>query len=481
MLFTTAAPSPRCSSATTRESSVSGLGSGALFVDLTNTGRLDLYASNCTHGKDAITALPSKLFRNDGGGKFTDVSQTSGTCPPGYAGRGLSALDFDGDGLLDLLMCERYYGAVNTGPALYRNKGGHQFEGVASSAGLPEKLSGLGVAAADLNGDTWPDVVLTEGSGDHRIYLNDGKGKFKELTSARQALRWDPPTNEDSPAGVAIGDVNRDGLPDIVIGHHYKQPWRKPEPIRLYLHRGIKDGNPTFEDITSAAGLEPIAMKAPHVEIQDFDNDGLPDIYVSIVKFKGAAPHPLLFRNTGSDGGVPRFKQFAWAVNDYPNADDLVPRRSGQFFEKLLKDRKIIYMAPGPTCDYDRDGRLDMFLPTWWNEDRSLLLRNESPTVDRKWLDVIVEGSGKVNRMGIGSRVDVFPAGKLGDAKALIGSREIVAGFGYCSGQEAAAHFGLGAADAVDVRVTLPHDNGVIERKGVKVNQRVTVKRQDIK
>src|SRR5262249_13183851 len=76
---------------------------GAVFVDLENRGRLDLYVSNNAHGREGVTAAPPALFRNDGGGKFTDVSRDSGACPPGFMGRTVAAADFDGDGLLDLV------------------------------------------------------------------------------------------------------------------------------------------------------------------------------------------------------------------------------------------------------------------------------------------------------------------------------------------------------------------------------------------
>ncbi|MBY0525721.1 MAG: CRTAC1 family protein [Gemmataceae bacterium] len=451
----------------------SGAGSGALFVDLTNNGKLDLFVSNCVHGKD-VTTLPSSLFRNDGG-KFSDVSKESGACPSGYAGRGLSAVDFDGDGLLDLLLCERYYGPVKTGPALYRNKGNHRFENVAADAGLPAGLSGLGIAVADVNNDGWPDVFLTGGDGNHRLFLNDGKGKFREAHGSRDVFRWKIGNPEDTPAGVCIADVNRDGLPDIVIGQHFKQPWVNPVPIRLYLNRGIKDGVPTFEDVTEAAGLAPLAMKAPHVEIQDFDNDGWPDIYVSVVKFKDDKPYPVIFRNLGVKDGIPRFSNDAWAVNDFPTKEDQAAKRAGDLFNKVLKDKRIIYMAAGPSGDYDRDGRLDLVLTHWWVEGRSLLLRNE--TSGGNWLDVRVEGKDGVNRMGIGSKVKVYPAGKLGDAAALLGCREISIGYGYCSGQEAIAHFGLGKEAKVDVEAILPHGKGTIASKDVPVNQRITIKR----
>src|SRR5262249_27713815 len=160
----------------------------------------------------------------------------------------------------------------------------------------------------------------------------------------------------------------------------------------------------------------------------------------------------------GVKDGIPRFREDAWAVNDFPTKADLAIKGAGAFFDKVLKDKKIIYMAAGPSGDFDRDGRLDLFLANWWVKDRSLLLRNETP--GGNWLEVRVEGSGGVNRMGIGSKVEVYPAGKLGEPSTLLGSREISAGYGYCSGQEAVAHFGLGKEQRVDARVTLPHGKG---------------------
>jgi hypothetical protein len=331
------------------------------------------------------------------------------------------------------------------------------------------------VAVADVNNDGWPDIFLTSGDGNHRLFLNDGTGKFREAPGSREVFRWKVPGAEDTPAGVCIADVNNDGLPDILIAQHYKQPWLNPVPVRLYLNRGIKDGVPTFEDVTEAAGLTPLAMKAPHVEVQDFDNDGWPDIYLSVVKFKDGKPYPVIYRNLGVKDGIPRFREDAWAVNDFPNKEDLALKRVGDFFNKVLKDQKIIYMAAGPSGDYDRDGRLDLLLPNWWLEGRSLLLRNETP--GGNWLDVRVEGRDGVNRMGIGSKVKVYPAGKLGEAAALLGYREISAGYGYCSGQEAVAHFGLGQETKVDVEVSLPHGKGTLTNKGVAVNQRITMKR----
>lgn len=451
--------------------------SGAIFVDLTNNGRLDLYVNNNAHGPEGTKAARPNLFRNDGEGRFTDVSADSGACPAGFQGRTVSALDFDGDGLLDLLACDFYYSTKATaGIALYHNLGNYRFEDIAQSAGLPHGKPISGCAVSDFNADGWPDVFLVSPDGENRLYLNDGHGKFHEAPGTRETFAWKGLTSENPPTGVCIADINRDGLPDVVIGHHFKQPWLKPAPVRLYLNRGIKNGGPVFEDVTEAAGLEPLPMKAPALEFQDFDNDGWPDLFVSIVKFKEGVPHPIIYRNLGVRGGIPRFRQDAWAVNDFPTADDTgTPRRTGAFFDKVLQEKKIMYMAAAPTADFDRDGRMDIFMANWWIESRSLLLRNLTP--GGNWLQVQVRGGAGVNQMGIGSLVRVYPAGKLGDAAALLGDREIAVGYGWCGGQEAVVHFGLAAEQAVDVEVVLPHGKGTLVSKDVKANQRLVLHR----
>jgi hypothetical protein len=103
-----------------------------------------------------------------------------------------------------------------------------------------------------------------------------------------------------------------------------------------------------------------------------------------------------------------------------------------------------------------------------------MLLHNE--TKGGNWLRVEVEGAKGVNRMGIGTRVNLYAEGRLGQAAALLGCREIASGYGYASGQPAYAHFGLGQAQKVDVEVILPHGKGKLTRKGIPANQVVKVK-----
>jgi hypothetical protein len=447
---------------------------GALLADLDNDGDLDLYIGSMPQPKNELRGC--SLFRNDGQGKFSDISEDNGACPAAFGGRSACVLDYDGDGLLDLLVGEDplpgYNGSQTKSSRLFRNMGDLKFDDVSRAAGIPQGIPGLGVAAADVNGDTWPDVFLASHNGGNRLLVNE-RGKFREIESARETFHWSDAGGDNMVCGVCFGDVNRDGLLDIALGQHFDSPWRKPVASRLYLNRGIKSGDPVFEDITAATGLVPLAMKAPHVEIQDYDNDGWPDLSVSVVKFAGGQPHPVIFRNLGVKDGLPKFHAAALEVNDFPTADDIEPKSSKLFFERTLRERKIIYAAPGPTADYDNDGRLDMFLPMWWPEARSLLLKNETP--GGNWLDVTVHGGKQLSSTGIGTRINVYPAGKLGDAKSMIGCREIATGFGYASGQPAIAHFGLGSVDLVDLQIVLPHGRGTLERKGVKANERMVI------
>ena len=460
---------------------ISTRGTGVVFADLDNDGDLDLYVGSMPAAEGSRLAQRKghpfagcSLFRNDGDGRFTDISAGNGACPPAFGGRSATVLDIDGDGLLDLLVGEEPVAGYNGSPTktsrMFRNLGGLKFQDVSAQIGIPQDAAGLGVAAADVNGDGWPDFFLASTIGNY-LMLNDKSGNFRLADDADDTFAWPTAKGDNMVCGVAIADVSGDGQPDIVLGQHFDSPWKNPVANRLYLHRGITDGVPRFEDVTESAGLVPLPMKSPHVEVQDFDNDGLPDIYTSVVMFADGRPHPVIFQNLGSENGLPRFAAPSLTVNDFPTADDRAVKRSGTFFEKMLADRKVTYAAPGPTCDFDRDGRLDMVLPSWWPSAPTMLLKNETPG-SGNWLQVRVEGDDKVNSMGIGAKVQVFAKG---NPTKPVAWREIATGFGYASSQEAVAHFGLGQLQQFDLVITLPHGNGVIRRSKVAANQRITI------
>jgi hypothetical protein len=453
---------------------------GMVFADLDNDGDLDLYIGSMPQSKNKLRGC--SLFRNDGGGQFTDISANNGACPLAFGGRSVAVLDYDGDGLLDLLVGEDpirgYNGSTTRSTRLFRNRGQLQFEDVTQAVGIPADIPGYGVAAADFNNDTWPDVFIAANSGGNRLLINDGKGKFRALDSQVFQSGWPNAGGaggDNMICGVCAGDVNRDGLLDLYLGQHYSHPWVEPVANRLYLHRGIRNGIPVFEDITVEAGLPPLPLKAPHVEIQDFDNDGWPDLYASLVTFANKRSYPLIFKGLGLRHHLPVFRQHALDVIDFPTPQDRQVRNSAAFFARILREKKIIYMPAGPSADFDNDGRLDLFLPNWWAEAPSLLLRNT--TQAGHWLQVQCQfPNGPVNRMGIGCRISIYPAGKLGQADALLGCREIAVGFGYASGQPPIAHFGLGSQEQVDIEITLPHSRGTLTRRNVPTNQRLLVR-----
>jgi hypothetical protein len=438
-----------------------GRASGSVFADFDNDGRLDLYvANNGRLGKDNL------LYHNRGGGQFENVTAKAGApLHTPETARSATVLDFDGDGLLDLLVLA----TVGKGKTiLFRNCGGMKFE---ISDAIPGDAAGLGLAVADVTGNGWPDVMI---GGPNRLFANLGDGKFRE--AAELGLNTTFTREDDSPScGVAFGDFDRDGNVDMLIGSHHKAPWNaRPNAIRLYRNLGSTPTKVRFEEVTAQVGIVEYPMKVPHVEIRDFDNDGWPDLYTAVVTMRDGKVYPAIYKNLGAvQGKVPKFQETAFVHRrDFPSRDDIPDARSSAFYEKLVTNGKVMYFAPGPSGDFDNDGRLDLFLPSWWPKLPSMLLRNETPAGG--YLDVAVVGAKGVNGMGIGAVVRAYATDHAGEPDALIASEEIATGYGFCSGQPAVAHLGLGAAATCDVVVTLPHGKARIVRRG-KANRRLGI------
>lgn len=247
-----------------------GRTSGAAFADLDADGDPDLVASRNARPDRPAGRLTEILENRDG---VFRVVEASGI-PPDLAGRSVGVLDVDGDDLLDLFIAEdRWSGGSSV---LLLNTGRFRFRDVTEDAGLPPDVHGLGVGTSDLTDDGNTDLFV---AGSNRLFIANGDGTFREADGS--VFRWDTYGEEDDVSGVSIGDMNRDGYPDLVLGHHYNSTleFGTRVPVRLYLHRGLDPrGNPHFEDVTESSGLTGLPTKAPHVEIADFDNDGWPDI-----------------------------------------------------------------------------------------------------------------------------------------------------------------------------------------------------------
>ena len=142
-------------------------GHAAGWGDVDGDGFLDLYVA--TFHNEGSKA--NQFFRNDGG-SFVDVSKDNGACPSDLAGRSAAALDYDGDGLLDLLVADDplpgYKGKRSS--RLFKNQGKLAFEDVTQKAGIPEGIPALGVAACDVDLDGKPTT------GTQVVYEGDPKG-----------------------------------------------------------------------------------------------------------------------------------------------------------------------------------------------------------------------------------------------------------------------------------------------------------------
>ncbi|MDP8959442.1 MAG: CRTAC1 family protein [Actinomycetota bacterium] len=385
-----------------------GRTSGAAFADLDGDADLDLVVAR--NSRDRYQGPGTQVLRNHQGA-FEVASVLSSE----LGARSVGVLDYDGDGLLDLFIAEdRWTGGSSV---LLRNEGELRFRDVTRAAGLPADVDGLGVGVADLTGDRWPDLFV---AGSNRLFVNSGEASFREADSS--VFSWETYGDEDDVAGVAIADLNRDGLPDIVLGQHYNSTVDDDlrVPVRLYLHQGVAGGSPQFEDVTEEAGLPGLPTKAPHVEVGDFDNDGWPDILTTASAEGGTLP--AIFRHLGTSGGLPSF-----ATPEGLGAEQ--------------------YWVTAGSSDVDHDGRLDVMLVEWEPGRPTLLLGND--TLAGHWLSL--------EPGAIGAVVEVYEEGMLGDPGALLGSRQVVASHGYGSGSLASAHFGLGGLTEVDVRVSFPH------------------------
>jgi hypothetical protein len=221
-----------------------GEGRAACWGDYNNDGNLDLYLTNSS-------GQANRLFRNDGGGTFTDVT----TGAAGDTGDGESAAwgDYNGDGYIDLYV-------VNNGSAnvLLDNTAGLFFD--VTSGPLGDTGSGYGMAWGDYDNDGDPDIYLAN-NGANKLFRNDGSGIFTDVTAS-------PLDNGDDGRGTAWADYGNDGDLDIYLANNGTDD-------RIFRN----DGSGAFVDVTaSPIGIAPGCQG---VAWGDYNNDGNIDIYVS--------------------------------------------------------------------------------------------------------------------------------------------------------------------------------------------------------
>lgn len=297
-----------------------------------------------------LRAGPNRLFRQLASGQLQDISEASGAADDGVGIASIFA-DVDHDGDLDLFV-------ANQGSArLYRNDGAGRFSLVPGSMGLPEDGSVVDVDFGDFDGDGDLDLLMATGDG-VRLMANQRQDVFSAVEGAFD--------DDGAPAtALAVGDYDHDGFPDVAVGR---------SGSALTLYRGREDGRFSL-DRRSETALP--GRTTGDVRFLDFDNDGSLDLAASVPN--GVA----LLRNDGF--GV--FQDFS----------AILPANLEDFSE----------VSSLHVLDYNEDGDLDLLAGS---PAGLRLLRNDGGHLNHHMsLNLVARGpgSGKVNRFGVGSRVEV--------------------------------------------------------------------------
>jgi hypothetical protein len=302
-------------------------GSGCAFVDYDRDGYVDLFVASyidldlktapvpesgpCMYkgvmvacGPPGLTGGVNMLFRNNGNGTFTDVSEKAGIRKTnGTYGLGVLVADYDNDGWPDI------YVANDSAPAaLYHNNKNGSFTDIGIEAGCAFSVdgkpqAGMGVTAGDYDHDGWLDIFKTNFSGDtSTLYRNTGKMAFDDVTfpagigTTTRWLGW----------GCGFLDVDNNGWADIFLvnGHVYPEVERLTTEAgyaqRKVLYRNLQNGK--FEDISERVG-GPVMQPAPSrgCAFGDYDNDGDTDILINTVN---ALPELLRCDSTNSNNWI---------------------------------------------------------------------------------------------------------------------------------------------------------------------------------
>jgi hypothetical protein len=481
-------------------------GSGCVWFDYNNDGLLDLYVLSgryldgvTDHSKADGKEATNHLYRNNGDGTFTDVTAQAGVPGKGFA-MGATAGDYDNDGYEDLYI-------TNWGSAsLYHNNGDGTFTDVTEKAGVQDNHFGVGAAFVDYDRDGRLDIFVGnylkfdphakrlyytadafagpldyEGEG-NRLFHNNGDGTFTDVSERAGVAN---PVGRAM--GVAVGDFDNDGWPDIYVAN---------DQMESYLYHNNHDG--TFTNVALeqnvAYGTNGDTPSAMGPIFTDYDNDGALDIFVSDMRyhrlFRNSAAEKF-FTDTTAESGVAHMsgQYVGWgdASFDFDNdgwkdlfvvngglhwlvpMEDLLLRNNGNgTFSDVSEDAGPYFKEKkvgrgAAFADYDNDGWMDAFIVVLGG--KGILLHSNPPAASARnhWLTLKLTGT-KSNRDAFGARIEAV----AGDLHQTV---ENCPQSGYLSQNDSRPHFGLGSRTEVDV-LTIRWPSGTVQTlQHVKADQ----------
>ena len=492
---------------------VENIGSGCAFVDFDNDGAIDIYLVNAADlpGFQSKSPPVNALYRNNGDGTFTDVTQRAGVGHSGY-GTGITAGDYNNDGFVDLYVTN--FGAN----VLYQNNGDGTFTDVTQAAGVGNARWSAGAAFADYNNDSFVDLYVANycdwtfenhktcdrqgievycGPEDFNglpdaLYRNNGDGTFTDVT--RNAGVHNP---TGKGLGVIWADYDNDNDLDIFVAN---------DGTENFLYQNNGDG--TFTDVAWMAGVEIDERGNPQgsmgVDFGDYNNDGTLDLVVtnfqrqrnmvyrndgdgffSDVSFRVGVGHTLPdvswgtgfvdFNNDGlrdlfvANGHIQdRIQQYDTSSTYLQLNELLLNNGTGRFVKMELavdSPLQVRRVSRGVAFgDYDNDGDIDILISN--ADDTPELLRNDI-NGGNHWILVKTIGT-RSNRDGIGARIAVWTG-------ELTQIAEVRSGSSYISQNDMRVHFGLGAATKID-RLEIRWPSGIVDQlQDVPVNQVIYV------
>jgi enediyne biosynthesis protein E4 len=480
------------------------MGGGVAMIDYNGDGLLDLYFVNGAEIKDPMPggAWPVKtgseywnrLYRNNGDGTFTDVTEQAGLKGSGY-GMGVAVGDYDNDGYPDL-----YVTALGHNTLYHNNRNG-TFSDVTEAAGVGGSGWSAGAMFIDYDRDGLLDLFVSRylnwdfsmdifcGTAKpngraychpdqfqpitHLLFHNEGNGRFRDVSEESGIAR-----SPGKGLGVAMNDYDRDGWPDILVAND-----SYPEQLFHNLHNG------KFEEVGLSASIaydeDGNTFAGMGLDFADYNNDGWPDIFINSL----ARQRYALFQNrngsfsyvSGPQGmSAASVSHSGWGAKfvDYDNdgLKDLFVGQGHVMDNIQLTQPDVRYLEPpmllrntgvkfvdvsaqsGPAFrmpmaargvafgDWDNDGFVDAAINC--NNEPAVLLKNGGNS--NHWLIVNTIGS-KSNRDGIGAQIRITtPDGKQQYAIVSIASS-------YFSASDKRVYFGLGAAGVVkEVEISWP-------------------------